>query len=226
MPYLHWDIDDWRRRRETVAQISPRKDVPGRHSDERLLASYLTKDRPSLHLRRTLDQFYYHTLQNTMKRDSDQVITRYQDKQRLEHKVITMVDQLWLWVLDSTRTQPHTVISCFPEVGNADEAQIKIVQGLDPESKTSVLEQVKHHLLAEPHAIRTTLDLAGLIAATCSRIYLDPGSTLNVSDGCVDWSLQFSELYQTEISAIVSFCEFSQSGRAHNLLGRRGNQKV
>jgi hypothetical protein len=58
-----------------------------------------------LHIRRTLDQFYYCTLEGTEPRDTDQVTTRYfedhfpDDK---EKKVLLMVDQMWLWVLDAS----------------------------------------------------------------------------------------------------------------------------
>jgi hypothetical protein len=165
--------------------------------------SYLANSHPPLHLRRTLDQYYYHTLSNTDKRDKDQVVTRYQTNNRLQPGVITMVDQLWLWVLEGVDEQPDTIISCFPEVGNTDPAKAGVVRDLDPESRTNVLERVKHHLLAEPYSIETAYDLAGLIAATCSRTYLDPGSTLTVANGRDKWGLQFSELYQTEISDIV-----------------------
>jgi hypothetical protein len=63
-----------------------------------------------LHIRRTLDQFYYIGIENTECRDIDQVVQRYtlkvmkdlgsptDDKNLLDIKLI-MVDQLWMWVL-------------------------------------------------------------------------------------------------------------------------------
>ncbi|KAE9365823.1 hypothetical protein N431DRAFT_487728 [Stipitochalara longipes BDJ] len=222
MPFLHWDVDDWRSTREFIARSLPSIDNPEWGSEERLLNAYLVEHPPPLHLRRTLDQYYYHTLQNTTKRDIDQVVSRYQHKECLMPRIITMVDQLWLWVLEGVDGQPDTIISCFPEVGNADPRKADTVRHLDPGNQTNVLEQVKHHLLAEPYSIQTAFDLAGLITATCSRIYLDPGSTLSVSNGMDRWGLQFSELYQTEISDIAE-AEANLFG-AFKLAG--GNQVV
>ncbi len=97
MPFLHWDLDYRRTAREAIAKDAPRTDDSKRNnekssldsciindlkwnSEEKLLNAYLVGDRPPLHLRRTLDQYYYHTLQDTTKRDGDQVVTRYQKK--------------------------------------------------------------------------------------------------------------------------------------------------
>lgn len=44
--------------------------------NEKLLCAYLY-NQPPVHPRRTLDQFYYHMLEDTKERDQDQVITRY-----------------------------------------------------------------------------------------------------------------------------------------------------
>lgn len=66
-----------------------------------------------LHISRTLDQFYYHSLppSETDDRDLDQVIYRYQDDKintrqqqwKYEDYVICVVDQLWLWVIDDSK---------------------------------------------------------------------------------------------------------------------------
>jgi hypothetical protein len=55
----------------------------------------------SLQPRRTLDQYFYMHLDNTVRRDKDQVVYRYTEKSS-EPKIF-MVDQLWLWVLDNGR---------------------------------------------------------------------------------------------------------------------------
>lgn len=72
----------------TVRELTP---------DQALIKGYLNH---KLHVRRTLDQFYYSML-NTWKRDGDQVVYRYaRSKGALERDVkILMVDQLWLWVI-------------------------------------------------------------------------------------------------------------------------------
>lgn len=54
---------------------------------------------PSLHIRRTLDQSYFHNLKDTSQRDRDQVVYRATKWQGNLARVV-MVDQLWLWILD------------------------------------------------------------------------------------------------------------------------------
>lgn len=59
-----------------------------------------------VHRSRTLDQFYYHSLEDTSERDSTQVVTRYpelRDKMGESKWEILRVDQLWLWVIDSSK---------------------------------------------------------------------------------------------------------------------------
>lgn len=72
-----------------------------------------------LHPRRTLDQFYYHMLENTEERDENQVIQRwvdgrYQtdrrpglDMQKVPSETETyvmMADQLWLWIVNDSES--------------------------------------------------------------------------------------------------------------------------
>lgn len=206
MPFLHWDLENFRYKREIIVKDlddqrskdlddlkNKRKTVVGVEAasdedasdddwndEQKLLRAYLTNDHP-LHIRRTLDQYYYHTLADTSQRDKDQVVSRYQASSDLEPKIITMVDQLWVWVLSGANGQPDTVVTCFPHVGNALEGETD--PDPDPDEFTSVLRRIKRYLLDMPFRIQTAYDLAGLIAATCSRIYLDPGSTLSFQDG-------------------------------------------
>ena len=78
-----------------------------------LIQAYQASQDMRLHLRRTLDQFYYIGMEDTEDRDTDQVIQRYAIKKALkkasnkfadlipeipEHKLL-MVDQLWLWII-------------------------------------------------------------------------------------------------------------------------------
>lgn len=80
--------------------------------DERLLQQGLVgKDlkEPSLHIRRTLDQSYFLTLEDTTKRDRDQVVYRETQLSWTTSMNVTrvvMVDQLWLWILDEREQQP------------------------------------------------------------------------------------------------------------------------
>ena len=119
MPYLGWEysgaqaltndiVSDVVRKRklldqgghdqspELFSQIAASTADP----DEKLLRTYLVGELP-MHMRRTLDQSYYHTLQNTEARDKDQVVYRYTDKVLgVRNPLLMMVDQLWLWIID------------------------------------------------------------------------------------------------------------------------------
>ncbi|KAJ5369278.1 uncharacterized protein N7496_009038 [Penicillium cataractarum] len=193
MPFLHWDLEEMHSNREEFANTFPQK--PNMNEtltrDQKLLKAYLTDEHP-LHIRRTLDQYYYHTVTDTSRRDQDQVLGRYQKENGLKPNILTMVDQLWLWVLKGEQGKPDTVVSCFPVLEAADP---------DKQGLTNVLRCVKLRLIDEPASVQNAYDLAGLIAATCSRIYLDRASTL--SFGEIKSTLQFSELYETEISDII-----------------------
>lgn len=83
----------------------------GESAQRALIKAYLKKDvrtgeAPGLHVPRTLDQFYYHSLGDTDRRDGDQVIYRQQKKGLKKTRtnptqyMICMVNQLWLWVVD------------------------------------------------------------------------------------------------------------------------------
>ncbi|RYO91624.1 hypothetical protein DL766_003197 [Monosporascus sp. MC13-8B] len=85
----------------TVAKVADEMDF---EADERLLREYVKADAP-LHIRRTLDQYYFVTLDDTSQRDKDQVVYR---GTKAGHSLpsdttrVVMVDQLWLWILDDT----------------------------------------------------------------------------------------------------------------------------
>jgi hypothetical protein len=115
MPFIHWETDIARLQQHyimsdvdkqvksntayTDAEISS---LPC-SIDEKLLRKYL-RHRPPMHVRRTLDQSYHYTLDDTKLRDRDQVVLRYarkkisQDDGRISPRVL-MVDQCWLWVI-------------------------------------------------------------------------------------------------------------------------------
>lgn len=60
---------------------------------------------PPLHMRRTIDQYYYPTVEDTTHRDQDQVVcrgTRSRNDPDATARVV-MVDQLWLWILDDSK---------------------------------------------------------------------------------------------------------------------------
>jgi hypothetical protein len=196
MPFLHWDLVELQSRRADLIKgarkpaSTPKENAT---QDEKLIAWYLNDAHP-LHVRRTLDQYYYHTLADTTERDEDQLANRFQAARKLEPKVLTMVDQLWLWVLKGGPEKPDVILTCFPHIGQDTDA--------DPEGVTNVLRCIK--LSLKESWVESAHDLAGLIAATCSGVYLDPASNLNMR-GAEKTTLQFSELYGTEIGDVVGY---------------------
>jgi hypothetical protein len=192
MPYLHWDLEHLRLQRENIIKAPEARSLNQRWSpDQKLLYGYLNDDHP-IHIRRTLAQYYYHTLRDTAERDKSQVVTRYQTNEGLQPKVITMVDQLWLWVLNGEDGQPESVITCFPQIGESGDP--------DRYRQTDVFGSIKHYLEDVPSSVQTAYDLACLIAAKCSRIYLDTRSTLNFKN---QNNVRFSEIYETAIGNVV-----------------------
>ncbi|KAM7183911.1 hypothetical protein V8F20_012434 [Naviculisporaceae sp. PSN 640] len=91
-----------------VARVADEIDF---EADERLLRDNVNRN-PPLHIRRTIDQYYFPTLEDTSLRDKDQVVYRGTRAGRSFHAKntrVVMVDQLWLWILDD-----HTIITSFP----------------------------------------------------------------------------------------------------------------
>jgi hypothetical protein len=86
----------------TVAKVADAMDY---EPNERLLRENLHED-PPMHIRRTLDQSYFLTLEDTEARDKDQVVyrgTRAGKSLYARNTRVVMVDQLWLWILDESR---------------------------------------------------------------------------------------------------------------------------
>lgn len=77
-------------------RIERRNSAPVLTGDDALIEAYL-RNSPPLHIRRTLDQFFYHGI-DTTKRDRDQVVYRYCKREGIEPRIF-MVDQCWLWIL-------------------------------------------------------------------------------------------------------------------------------
>jgi hypothetical protein len=88
--------------------------------DVRLLTEHLhphESQNPPLHGRRTLDQSYYWKLENTAKRDEDQVVYRGTKAGNSIYRTtrVIMVDQLWLYVLDDSK---RSNLSLIPILGH------------------------------------------------------------------------------------------------------------
>lgn len=170
MPYLHFETD--KRRQEMQAAIFRAQHLKerGKHEsrtpklqrastyDEMLLRAHLTSSHVSLHVRRTLDQFFYHNI-DTQSRDKDQVVYRYQckgvDPREVDPKIF-MVDQLWMWTLGK-----DLIVTAFPQRWQQPRNDpLNVLDGIieDINSKTR-----------EP--VRSVYDLAMIIAGRCSGMF-------------------------------------------------------
>ncbi|KAI3318081.1 hypothetical protein HD806DRAFT_540551 [Xylariaceae sp. AK1471] len=138
----------------------------GRSDSDRLISAYLARGAHYLHLRRTLDQFYYIGVEDTEDRDINQVVQRYAvkkfsmtDESRMRSKLI-MVDQLWLWVLEDK----HMVITSFPQSWGGS--------GSSGDSESGLLEQIKGYLhLPNRQLIMSVNQLASVIITECTRVF-------------------------------------------------------
>ncbi|KAF2727029.1 hypothetical protein EJ04DRAFT_517501 [Polyplosphaeria fusca] len=124
-----------------------------------LLRAHLSSSTVSLHVRRTLDQFFYHNI-DTRSRDQDQVVFRYQVKDSLPDDSVDpkifMVDQLWMWTLGK-----DLIVTAFPQRWQQPKNDpLNVLDGVieDINSKTR-----------EP--VRSVYDLGMIITARCSGVF-------------------------------------------------------
>lgn len=129
-----------------------------------------------LHVRRTLDQSHYLMLEDTTKRDRDQVVLRRQQRRDgskngpvidtldaedlKDEDSMVIVDQLWLWVMDDT------VISSFPRSWPLP----------DWECECDVLDRLIEYINATQQRgpIKSSNDLAKLIVKHCVDVFNHP----------------------------------------------------
>ncbi|KAF2212204.1 hypothetical protein CERZMDRAFT_59120 [Cercospora zeae-maydis SCOH1-5] len=140
MPYLHFETD--RRRREMqLAMENTHKLAISAVADEVLLRAHLSKSASFLHVRRTLDQFFYHNIDTTY-RDCDQVVYRFQEKhyKNLEGgPKIFMVDQLWMWILGK-----DLVVTSFPQRWRQPRNDpLNVLEGIIEEINSKTREPVQ-----------------------------------------------------------------------------------
>lgn len=180
MPYLHFETVEKRQRMQEAIQRAEEKRPQTRRPqalsfsqtdihegisrtptrDELLINAHLISSTASLHVRRTLDQFFYPNI-DTCIRDLDQVVYRYQTVEQGREKCwkdpkIFMVDQLWMWILGS-----NLVVTSFPQRWEQPKNDpLNVLDGIieDINSKTR-----------EP--VRSVHDLAITITSRCSGVF-------------------------------------------------------
>ncbi|KAJ5682664.1 hypothetical protein N7462_005829 [Penicillium macrosclerotiorum] len=165
MPYLHFETAERRQKMQEAIQraemltFQPGKIKKTRTRDEMLIDAHLSSSTTSLHVRRTLDQFFYPNI-DTQSRDQDQVVYRYQTKGPGEGSgsdpKIFMVDQLWMWILGT-----NLIVTSFPQRWDQPKNDpLNVLDGIieDINSKTR-----------DP--VRSVYDLAITITNRCSGVF-------------------------------------------------------
>jgi hypothetical protein len=167
MPYLHFESSRRReemqeaiKRAETLRSPLSRKLGKASTFDEMLIRAHLATSTVSLHVRRTLDQSFYHNI-DTASRDQDQVVYRYQlrgkcqDDPDVDPKIV-MVDQLWLWILGK-----GLIVTAFPQ--RWQQPKNDPLNVLD-----SVIEDINSKT-RDP--VASVYDLAMIITNRCSGVF-------------------------------------------------------
>lgn len=202
MPYLHFETNKRRQEMQEAIKRAEKVQSPFRPYltkattyDEMLIRAHLTTSTVSLHVRRTLDQSFYHNI-DTESRDQDQVVYRYQTKGKdvddpaFDPKVV-MVDQLWMWILGK-----DLIVTSFPQRWQQPKNDpLNILDNIieDINSKTR-----------EP--VRCVYDLAMVITNRCSGVF--------ARHRMGDEEYQFLDMFESSIGSVtdreaVLFKEFS-----------------
>ncbi|KAK4185628.1 hypothetical protein QBC35DRAFT_503201 [Podospora australis] len=128
-------------------------------ADWKLITDHLYSPSP-LHPRRTLEQYYYWTAEDTTHRDRQQVVfraTRTRNDPEAIPRVL-MVDQLWLWILDE-----NTILTAFPRRWGRNKP--------DP---SAIHRAIRDHLgTIDSSQITSIYDLAVIIIDECSKVFFD-----------------------------------------------------
>ncbi|ETI25182.1 hypothetical protein G647_04555 [Cladophialophora carrionii CBS 160.54] len=147
---------------------------PNDSAQKVLLRHYLRAGEPNaLHIRRTLDQYYYPALpeDRTKCRDGDQVVYRFQYRElrkarkdlgpeTLRNLRICTIDQLWLWVIDE-----KTLITCFPQRWSQSNPQETDTNSGPPD----VLEFVRDRIHSDVNLeLNSVYHLATFITTLCT----------------------------------------------------------
>jgi hypothetical protein len=138
LPYLHWDLTECFARRTNYSNGSQKDTavyVPEKLSeDEKNIYKLLREDRSigSLHPRRSLDQYFYSSLPETSSRDKDQVVSKYKPKDSRGGEKMIMVDQMWLWLIESyCHSSQRVKTSIFTSFPRKDRRHVDEDRDLD-----------------------------------------------------------------------------------------------
>ncbi|KAJ5578447.1 uncharacterized protein N7459_007411 [Penicillium hispanicum] len=166
MPYLHFETAERRQKMQDAIQraellnLQSRGMKKVRTRDEMLIDAHLSSSTTSLHVRRTLDQFFYPNI-DTQSRDQDQVVYRYQTKgpgregPGTDPKIF-MVDQLWMWILGT-----NLIVTSFPQRWDQPKNDpLNVLDGIIEDINSKTRDPVK-----------SVYDLAIIITNRCSGVF-------------------------------------------------------
>lgn len=197
MPYLHYEEDSRRHKmsraiRDILSSDQDKKRKRPDSADELLVRAHVHSS-TQLHIRRTLDQFYYQSI-DTERRDRDQVVYRYCKEKKRERKIF-MVDQLWCWILGD-----GLIVTAFPQRWNQpDNDPLNVLDGIieDMNSKTRP-------------PVRSVYDLAQIITGRCTGVF----DRHRVGDE----DYQFLDMFESSIGSVTDqetalFHEFNTASK-------------
>ncbi|KAL8671688.1 MAG: hypothetical protein Q9168_003810 [Polycauliona sp. 1 TL-2023] len=198
MPYLHYETHRNRKTmsaaiKRTMTKNASTASISSHDCDEMLIDAYL-RSTPNLHIRRTLDQFYYHAI-STEDRDTDQVVYRY-TREKSNTKKVFMVDQLWLCIIGG-----DLIITSFPQRWNQPKDDpLNVLDGIieDMNSKTRP-------------PVKSVHDLATLITGRCSGVF--------DRHRLGDEEYQFLDMFESSIGHVTNretelFMNFNDASKA------------
>ncbi|CAK7222067.1 hypothetical protein SCUCBS95973_004715 [Sporothrix curviconia] len=180
MPFLHYETDERRQRMtHAINLVRDGWDPPEGSPRDIMLTKAYIPNTPPLHPRRTLDQFFYHGIDTSI-RDTDQVVYRYCKRHDIEKKVF-MVDQLWMWVLGK-----DLVITCFPQRWDQPARDpLNVVDGIIEETNAKTRPP-----------IQSVFDLAMLITNRCSGMF--------DRYRLADQDYQFLDMFESSIGLVTN----------------------
>ncbi|KAH6885412.1 hypothetical protein B0T10DRAFT_577100 [Thelonectria olida] len=139
LPYLHWDsFECFTKRSDYLGGKAV--EIPDSLGEQTKAAYRVMRGNPSLHPRRTLDQFFYSSLPETSSRDKDQVVSKNTDKSWGGKKMV-MVDQLWLWFVVHHRNPTSTIFTCFPRKDGEDRVGEEDLEAI-ADLRQAILDEV------------------------------------------------------------------------------------
>ncbi|XXG95297.1 hypothetical protein Hte_001558 [Hypoxylon texense] len=180
VPFLHYETAERREKMDNaIKNMRTGEQSSGNPSaDLQLVKGYLNHQRP-LHIRRTLDQYFYSGIDTTV-RNKDQVVSRYCKRNRWEDKML-MVDQLWLWIIGK-----DLVITCF--ASRWEQPKNDPLNVLD-----NIIEETNGIKTRAP--VTSAYHLATLVFNSCCNTFGRPR---------VDKSYQFPDMFESSTGLIIN----------------------